>query len=331
MPLVIVDRCYDARIRSLATLVVSIALGCGQEAPDAVPPAPAAPPPVAPLEPVPSAPSAPSTPTPLVETWVEVPTLDRRTPSRPVAFPENAGAKLVIFGGSWCPACVASVFQDIALAERFRGRMEIGVGIYNEDDATFMRSTYSRWLSSVTVWSAETTAPVSERCGVTYVPAACLVDGESVLWLGPAADAGALVDAQLAGTLDETLRRYRSADSIAREALATRQPAAFTRAIAALQGLPGRENTIAWDLVGSSTPPPEELAFAVEISRDATNATSGLDSAIMDTYAVALWKSQRWSDAARAATRVLAVCEVTGGCGEEVRRADSYIAAAGPQ
>jgi hypothetical protein len=310
-----------------------IALGCGREAPDAVPPVPAAPP-VAPIEPVPSTPSEPAPPNdaPLVETWVEVPALERRTPARPVPFPQSAGPKLVIFGGSWCPACVASVFQDIALAERFRDRMEIGVGIYGEDDPTFMRSTYSRWLSSVPVWSARSAAPVSERCGVSYVPAACLLDGERVLWLGPAADAGALVDAQLAGRLDETLRRYESADEIARQALATREPEAFARAIEALRGLPGRENTIAWDLVGSSTPPPNELAFAVEIARDATNATSGLDSAILDTYAVALWKSQRWSDAARVAARVIAVCDATQGpCGEERRRADSYLAAAAPR
>ena len=105
----------------------------------------------------------------------------------------------------------------------------------------------------------------------------------------------------------------------------TRQDAAL-----ALRGLPVLENDLAWQLVDQPSPTAHEVELGLLLARDATQATEGLDFAILDTYAVALMHAGDIDGAARVARRVLEVCDtIDGHCEEERERAMDYIDAAG--
>jgi hypothetical protein len=261
--------------------------------------------------------------------WAEMPTLDQRVPARPAPMPNDGATRLIVFGGSWCPGCVASVLEDAALAQRYRGRVEVGFALENEQDSAFMASTMARWLSDAPVWSEASSARVKELCGIRFVPAACLVSGDRVLWQGGAADAQAVLDAHLAGSLTARLEQSDAVDSDLAAARAG-DPAARERVLAATRGFASRENSIAWDLVSSDEVTRAELVLSLALAQDATNATSGLDFAILDTYALALHKAGDGAAAARVGRRVIAVCEAVGGrCSEERQRAEELIAAAG--
>ena len=83
--------------------------------------------------------------------------------------------------------------------EQRGGRVEVGVAIYGEEDATFEGSNMARMLSGTTVWSAQDGRTLSQRCDVQFVPWACLIEGDRVLWQGGASDAGAVPQTRPAG------------------------------------------------------------------------------------------------------------------------------------
>lgn len=247
------------------------------------------------------------------------------SPPRAAHYPGGGGLRFVIFGASWCPACVASTLEDAALARRYTNRVAVGLAVHGEDDVAFTSSRSARYLSDVPIWSASSTTEVAERCGVRFLPYACLVDGERVIWRGGSSDAPAIIDAHLAGTLDAALARHQEADALIARARAG-DAQARAQALEVLRGLASRENAIAWELVDRDEVPPADAELGIALAQDAVDATGAMNSAILDTLAVALWKASRREDAARVAQRVIAVCDATGAsCSEERPRAEEYV------
>jgi hypothetical protein len=269
-----------------------------------------------------AAPPAPSGP--IDAAWAPI---VARTGPRPevTAYRAGTGPRFLMFGASWCPGCVAATPQDAALARRYGSRMQIGLAIHGEEDATFRRSDMATWFSGLTVWSASSTRDIGERCGVSAIPAACLVDGDRVLWHAVGAGDGvAIIDAYFAGTLDSVTSRLDSATAEAPQA--PNDPQVRNRVLAGLHGFAGQENNISWGLVDRPVVSPAEASFAVALARDAVDATAGLDHAILDTLAVALHKNGQDADAGRVGARVIAVCDALHAeCGEERDRAEEYI------
>lgn len=297
-----------------AFVVIAGLASCGER--DEAPPQAPAEPPASPVE---------------AETAIDAlwPAIGRPAAAAPraVHYPGGGGLRFVIFGASWCPGCVASTLEDAALARRYAGRVTVGVAVHGEPDVAFTSSRSARHLTEMPIWTASSTTEVAARCGVRFLPYACLLDGERVLWRGGSSDAPAIIDAQLAGTLDAALARHAQADALIERARGG-DAEARAQALEALRGLAGRENAVAWGLVDRDAVPAADAQLAVELAADAVESTGAMSSAILDTLAVALFKASRREDAARVAARVIAVCEALGApCSEERPRAEEYVRA----
>lgn len=302
---------------SLLVFVVAALVGCKRPAPRA--------------DPVVTAPAetqtrvAPVAPVASSE-WPAIPTLDAtRAPAKPVRFPVGSKDKrFVVFAASWCHACVASVPGDAELARRYAGRVEVAVAL-QEKTSSFASTPMARWLSGVRVYDEDSTNALAKTCGVFGIPFACLLDGDRPLWTGSPDDGVAVLDGFLAGDLEAVRSRQKQADVAWKGAVES--PDKRPAAVAALHGFAGRENSIAWRLVDKVDPSPNELGLAVELARDAVDSTGALDFALLDTYEVGLSKSGDAAGAARAARRVIAVCDaVKGECSEERSRAEAVLA-----
>lgn len=244
---------------------------------------------------------------------------------RPAVYPGGGGLRFVIFGASWCPGCVSATLEDAALARRYADRVTVGIAIHSESDGAFIASRSARYLTEMPIWSASSSREVAELCGVQFLPYACFLDGERVIWRGSSSDAPAILDAQLAGTLEAALARHAEANALIERARAG-DAVARAQAALALRGLAGRENSIAWGLVDHDVVPPADAELAIALAIDAVESTGAMNASILDTLAVALWKASRRDDAARVAQRVLAVCDALGtACSEERGRAEEYV------
>jgi hypothetical protein len=256
--------------------------------------------------------------------WAVLPSTPPPGTARPVAYSDAAGPRLLIFGASWCPACEGAVLSDAAIVERFSGKVDVGVALAQSDEE-FLDSSMSRWLGETPVWSQQSTREIYEHCGVMFLPAACLVEGDTVLWSGEAQNAAAILDAYVAHGTDEPLDRTRSLPND----VDMSSGEARDRVRAALAGYAGTENTLAWDIADDSAASAEELGLAVDLARDASNTTQGLDYAILDTYALALSRAGHTDEAATVAKRVLDLCDLLGAsCHEERARAEAFVAIA---
>ena len=213
---------------------------------------------------------------------------------------------------------------DAELARRYAGRVDVVVAL-QEGNASFTASTMAKWLAAVPVYDQGSSEGLASTCGVSAIPAACLLEGNRAVWSGDPLDGAAVIDAYLAGTLDDVLAKMRKGDELCRDAGA--HPEKRPLALAALRGFAGRENHFAWVIVDHASSSPSELALSVALARDAVESTGALNFNNLDTYAVALTKSGDEKEAARVEKRVIAVCDaVEGQCSEERARAKKLLA-----
>jgi hypothetical protein len=264
-----------------------------------------------------------------VPTWVAIDNLDG-APAKPTAWKPDGRPTLVVFSASWCPGCTASALADRMLVHDHGKQFQVGVALA-EADKDFEASSYAQALSGVPVWSEASTAKLSKACHPVAIPSACLYENGKVVWDGGASEASAVLDAHQAGKLDAWLASADAAYELAKHKYeqALHDPSMIPDVVALMHGHPDWQNSFAWDLVDREAPPANEVAVAVALARDAVAFDHGIDFAHLDTYALALAKAGRVTDAAYVGERVLAVCKaVQGNCRQEKQRALEFIAAA---
>lgn len=237
-------------------------------------------------------------------------------PAKPIPFPSASKDKrFVIFAAS----CVRRM--RCVRSRRRRAGSPIRRTNRSRRRAARVRA---RWLSGVRVYDEDSTRALAKTCRVSAIPSGCLLDGDRPLWIGNPDDGAAVLDGFLSGHLDDVRARQKNANVVWKKAVDA--PEKRPEAVAALHGLAGQENSVAWELVDSSNASPGELALAVELARDAAESTSALDFAILDTYELGLSKTGNDAEAARVARRVIALCDaVKGECTEERARAEAVL------
>jgi hypothetical protein len=273
------------------------------------------------------APSAPAAASVLPQ-W---PALPSGKPGKPPAVTSYKRAKeptLVIFFGTWCGGCVASVLSDAELAREFAPKVRVGLALMADTDQKF--AEFARGLAvplSIDVWRDDAaTRELKELCDIHGLPMSCLVDADhKMLWRGEPGNAKKILTAMENGRLDQAVAASKEAADIVDKAKAAPDDKTLrARAVAAAAGLGGYENSVAWPLVEKG----EALELAVALARDATIATGGLDFASLDTYAFGLWKLGHKEQALAAAKRGMDVCDALKvACSEERGRYDEFKAA----
>ncbi len=284
----------------------------------------------------PASASVSSSPAPAFEevpTWPALP-LPAESPRPPAvtSYVSQQKPTLVVFFGTWCGGCVASVLSDAELTKRFSPRVRVGLALMADTDEAF--TTFARGVRAplaIEVWRDDPkTRALKERCDIHGLPMSCLLDESgAMLWRGEPGSAARMLHAFEEGRLPEAVASAARAAELVDAARAASSDAALrARALEAASGLAGLENAVAWPLAEKG----EALELAASLARDATSATSGLDFAILDTYALALWKLGRPEPALAAATRAMAVCDALGGhCPDERARYEEIRAGAKPK
>lgn len=268
----------------------------------------------------------------VLPTWPALPAA-----TKPATVPAVASYKrskeptLVVFFGTWCGGCVASVLADADLAKRFSPKVRVGLALMADTDEKFRE--FARGLRVplvIDVWRDEAaTRELKELCDIHGLPMSCLVDADhKMLWRGEPGNAAKILTALEQGNLSAAVAAGEKTTKLVEEAVDSKDAALRARALSAAAGLGGFENTVAWDLVVKA----KELDFAAALARDATVVTGGLDVASLDTYAFALWKLGHREAALTAAKRGVDVCDALAtSCSEERGRYEEFKASAGKQ
>lgn len=228
---------------------------------------------------------------------------------------------LVVFFATWCGGCVASVLSDADLKRRFSPKVRVGLALVDNKEADFDAFTKTLRASlDIDVWADDdATKALKKTCGVSSIPAACLLDADQkVVWTGHPGNASPV----LGNASDYNAASARAREAIDAAVAAPADAALRNQAFASATGFAGLENEVAWDLALKG----KGLELAAGLARDATISTGGFDYASLDTYGFALWKLGRREDAYTVASRVVAVCDLLDphSCSEERARYEQF-------
>jgi len=259
--------------------------------------------------------------------WVPLPPPNVTT-AKPQPWVTDGRPTLLLFSASWCASCYASLLTDVAIAEAYGDRFQVGVALVENSDVEFSKSPMARLLADVPVWSADSVRTFATRCGAEAIPLACLVDRGRIVYRGSADSARKLLDAYGQGRFEAALAAAAAARAnvVAKLGLGVFAPADIAEIVAATHGDPGWQNSLAWQLATRDHASPTDLALAVALARDVVGDEGGLDFLHLDTYQLALSKAGFPDQAAAVSWRVLHLCKtVSAECMIEKRRAWAYI------
>ncbi len=246
--------------------------------------------------------------------------------ARPEAWKPDGRPTLVLFTASWCPSCPASILTDIAIANEYRDRYRVGVGLVENTDRDFLSSPMAHLFAGIPVWNADSIQDLAVRCRAAAIPMACLVDRGRVIYHGPAVSARHVLDeysrANEAVVVEEAANHARAVAWLATGVTSDR----FDEFVAATHNDPGWQHAIALQLAQRRPASATDLVLAVQLGRAAVAAGGGLDYIHLDTYNLALSKAGHAEDADKVSWRVLAVCITSHGeCLTERTRAYGFI------
>jgi hypothetical protein len=249
------------------------------------------------------------------------------TTANPKPWVDDGRPTLLLFSASWCASCYASLLTDVAIAQEYGDRFQIGIGLVENSDVEFSKSPMARLLADVPVWSADSVRKFATKCGAEAIPLACLVDRGRILYRGSADSARRLLDAYAKGQFVAATTAAAAARASFLVKLGSGVSAEdIPEMVAATHGDPGWQNRIAWELATRDNGSPADLALAVALARDVAAEEGGLDFLHLDTYQLALSKADFPDQAAAVSWRVLHLCKtVSADCMIEKRRAYAYI------
>ncbi len=249
------------------------------------------------------------------------------TTAKPTPWVADGRPTLLLFSASWCASCYASLLTNVAIAQEYGDRFQVGVGLVENTDVEFSKSPMARLLADVTVWSADSVRTYATKCGAEAIPLACLVDRGRIIYRGSADSARKLLDGYAQGRFEAARIAAAAARAgvVAKLALGV-SGGDIAEIVAATHGDPGWQNSLAWQLATRDVASPTDLALAVALARDVVGEDGGLDFLHLDTYQLALSKAGFPDQAAAVSWRVLHLCKtVSAECMIEKRRAWAYI------
>ncbi|MEN6307771.1 MAG: redoxin domain-containing protein [Anaerohalosphaeraceae bacterium] len=319
--------------------VITITAGCSKKEPTPQPTPPAAesvpaakveptqPAPAAPVQPAqPAEPAAPAGKAQLGQpaakldglTWIK---------GEPVTF-QSGKIYVVEFWATWCPPCKASIPHLTEIQKKYKDKGVTVIGISNEADAlekvkSFVAEKGDTMDYTVAVDVSRT---VNDAYMKAYeqggIPTAFIVDGKgNIVWYGhPMSDLDEVLSQVTAGTFDMTAYAKAKAE---REATMRQLQASLREYVAALtEGKPVEEtrplaeklleiapadalNQIAWYVLDTLKEENRDYPTALKLAEKANTLTEGKQPAVLDTYALALFKNNKIAEAIAAQTKAV--------------------------
>ena len=248
--------------------------------------------------------------------------------AKPVPWVPDGRPTLLLFTASWCPTCPASILTDVALAQAYGDKFQVGIALVENSDEDFSASTMAMLFGGVPVWSAKSVADLAAKCGASEIPMACVVDRGRVVFRGSGVTARHVLDAYANNRAQATAAEVYGgrAQAIAKLVIGVADQETIAEIVKLTARDPGWQNSIAYTLAARPEGSPTDMTLAVELAHSVVESEGGLDFAHLDNYALALSKANLPEHAAMVCWRVLALCKtVQSECMIEKRRAYAYI------
>lgn len=229
---------------------------------------------------------------------------------------------VVEFWATWCPPCRDSIPHLSSLQKRFKDKGVTIVGISDETEAKvapFVKKMGDKMNYVVALDSGKKTSQdYMGAFGQNGIPTAFIVDKEGrIAWVGhPMAGLDAAIEEIVAGTYDLVAAQKEFDGRAAQQAKMQELNQAFGKYMDAaskadaknlaelgkpLVELAGKDpqilNAIAWNILTAPKIETRDTGFALEVAKAAVAASKVENSAILDTYARALFDNGKKSDA----------------------------------
>jgi thiol-disulfide isomerase/thioredoxin len=284
-------------MRALVPLVcLSLALACGGGPPPAAPVAPSPVPEVAPVVPVATA--APpfdvssfrAAPAIRSDHWLNGDPVDVKNHDKPI---------LVEVWGTWCGPCLPAGFHIQRIAEAHPNDLTV-VGVAQDTAqkaGPFLREKGWTWRNAT-----DPGGLVSNLYGADSVPHTFIIVAGHIVWDGHPNGVEPVLDEVLAGRWSATEAAAYAAvpAQIEHYFAVVGSPEAATAGAQLVDGGHGRPyelNELAWRILTEIPAGQQDLPLAVRASQVAVEATHHGDYAVLDTAALALWKTGKKADA----------------------------------
>ena len=213
---------------------------------------------------------------------------------------------VVEFWATWCPPCRVSIPHLTKLQKKFKSKKVTIVGISTENADKVEPFVKEKGNVMDYVVAIDPQRKISNGYMTAYkqqgIPTAFIVDQKlRVVWVGhPMSDLESVLEEVVAGTFDaEAYKLERNRDAKAKAAMreyfkliendAAKAKAAANTIIENGSGM--LLNAFAWGILTKVEPAKQDLPVALEAAAKANTITKGKNAAILDTFALALFRN----------------------------------------
>jgi len=218
---------------------------------------------------------------------------------------------VVEFWATWCPPCRVSIPHLTKLQKKFKDKKVTFVGISSESLDKVKPFVQDKGAAMDYVVAVDPGRKISDGYMMAYrqrgIPTAFIVDKQlRVVWVGhPMSDLDTVLEKVVAGKFDPKVYAAQKELERKKNAMAT---SAFREYFEALQkdvakkvktaagviienGSSQLLNAFAWRVLTEVEQDKQDLSIALEAAAKANEMTEGKDAAILDTFALALFKN----------------------------------------
>lgn len=245
---------------------------------------------------------------------------------QPVDF-QPGKVYVVEFWATWCPPCRATIPHLTDIQKQYKDKGVTVIGVSGERDnlekvKQFVTEQGEQMDYTVALDTEGTVnAGYMDAFGQKYIPAAFIVDGGGkVAWYGYPLELDAVLPQVIAGTFDSAAYAKAKAErealekqvgALAKEyvdAVQADKPVDQTRPIAdRFIDIAGADvlNQVAWYLLTEMDAARRDYPTLLKMAEKANTLTEGKQAAILDTYALALFKNSKVAEAVAAQTKAV--------------------------
>jgi thiol-disulfide isomerase/thioredoxin len=259
---------------------------------------------------------------------------------------------VVEFWATWCPPCRVTIPHLTKLQKKFKDKKVTFVGISNESPDKVKPFVKDKGETMDYIVAIDPQRKISDGYMKAYkqqgIPTAFIVDKQlRVVWVGhPMSDLEAVLEKVVAGTFDarayaakKELERKKEVKAIAAlreyfEVIKTDDPNKATTSVNTIieNGSSTLINAFAWRILTEVEQTKQDLPIALKAATKANTMTEGKNAAILDTFALALFKNGKVEQAIEAQTEALKLAAGNEEMEKEFRsRLDEFTRAAKQQ
>lgn len=260
----------------------------------------------------------------------------------PVDIAQGKGKNVYVveFWATWCGPCVAAIPHVTEMQAKYKDKGVIFIGVSVDDAKTvdnvkpFVEKMGDKMNYTVAIDDADATHDAYMKAfGINGIPHCFVIDKQGkIAWHGhptyPPHHLEKVLDLAVADKLDDSARaqlkqevekfqeQQRQTQALVREYLQTvaskgdegKARELGRKVYSMIKDDPGMLNAVAWDILTNDDIQFRDKELAVIMGKTACELTKWEDAAILDTYALALFKTGKVEEAIKWQEKAVSVC-----------------------